>query len=525
MRRKSFTKSALVFLVFAIVFSFRNIVNNQSQFGVMTLVLFLIGGIIYAIPITFVSIEFNSIKKLRNNEAGLGGWCIYSLGEKNGFIASWSSYFANVFFFATLAPFAVISVSFVIMGNNGFDILASQLVAKGISENNATRYSTMLLSLFAILLFWFTTYLSKKGPNWIKHVTNIGGMASLFLGLIFVVVGLCISLPIVYKQVSHSWSWEFFNPLNEHFFKGNTWAFMSALPWVFFAYNGIETIAVFQKDLKGDHKAFKVAAILGNVFTIIIMVLCGLTMSLVIDQDLLQKWGMSNSYYRVFPALLNLDPATSVWGQIILRLTALIFAVNTFGALAFWTVGPAKVFYSENPKQATGKWLSKLDHNGIPTNALNFQFITVVVLLVLVGTTTEGKPGEGTSDFLVTITQATTSLAIVPFLYLFVGYIRIRLKDKVEIEMCFIKNKYVAIGFAVMIIAILGMALFFGVIPSPQSWEENWKSSLISLTLSFLGTVVSMAFAYFMWYWNVDRKQKKFSSTTKGKEKSVSTRT
>jgi drug/metabolite transporter (DMT)-like permease len=87
--------------------------------------------------------------------------------------------------------------------------------------------------------------------------------------------------------------------------------------------------------------------------------------------------------------------------------------------------------------------------------------------------------------------------------------------------MCFIKNKYVAVGFAVIIIIILSMALFFGIIPSPQSWQENWKSSLISLTLSFFGTVVSMGFAYFMWYWNVERKQSKIvSKNTTSKETS-----
>ncbi|PPE06508.1 amino acid permease [Mesoplasma corruscae] len=520
MRNKSFTKSALVFLVFAIVFSFRNIINNQSQFGIMGLFLFLIGGIIYAIPITFVSIEFNSIKKLKDNEAGLGGWCIYSLGKKNGFIASWTSYFANVFFFATLAPFAVISISFVLMGDNGFDMLAKHLVMQGYSENNATRYSTMLLSLFAIILFWFTTYLSKKGPNWIKYITNIGGTASLFLGLIFIVIGLFVTVPFIHKSVSPTWSWEFFDPLNSNFFNGNTWAFMSAVPWVFFAYNGIETIAVFQKDLKGDYKAFKIGAILGNVFTIIIMVICGLTMSLAIDQNLITEWGISNSYYKVFPALFGLsEQGGGVWYQLILRSIAFIFAINSFGALAFWTVGPAKVFYSEVPYEAAGKILSKTDHNGIPRNALNFQFIIVVLLLVLVGTTTKGAVGQGTSEFLQTITQATTSLAIIPFIYLFVGYIKIRLNEEIDKQICFIKNKYVATLFAIFILFILIMALFFGIIPSPESWKDDWSSAIVALSLSFFGTVVSMGFAYFMWYWNVDRIKNNQLKNTWGKSK------
>lgn len=87
-RKKTLSKLTIIFMVFATVFALRNIINNQVQFGLLSMLLFLVGGIVYAIPIVFISSEFASIKKLKNAEAGLGSYCSLILGKKCGFLAS-----------------------------------------------------------------------------------------------------------------------------------------------------------------------------------------------------------------------------------------------------------------------------------------------------------------------------------------------------------------------------------------------------------------------------------------------------
>gem|GEM_PF-5648260 len=87
-RAKTLTKLALVFMSFVTVFGFRNVINNGYQFGLLAAVLFLVGGAIYALPMVMITSEFGSIKKLKDQESGLGSFCSFALGKKAGFLAS-----------------------------------------------------------------------------------------------------------------------------------------------------------------------------------------------------------------------------------------------------------------------------------------------------------------------------------------------------------------------------------------------------------------------------------------------------
>ncbi|QBQ07686.1 APC family permease [Spiroplasma gladiatoris] len=510
-RAKTLTKLSILFMSFAIIFGFRNIINNQVQFGLLACVLFLVGGAIYAIPMVLLTSEFGSIHKLKNQEAGLGSFCAFALGKKGGFLASWASYFGNLFFFATMAPFTVIALSFFFYGKNGFDELAIVLSAK-ISDANATRLSTCTLALFAILIFWAGTYVSSKGPKWIGKITNIGGTASLCLGLLFILIALCYALPV--NGVEETFGWNSFNAL-ENQFNGDWWSFISMLPWLIFAYNGIETISVFIKDTKGGSRAFRIGSTIGMVCVIFLMVIGTLLLSMTISQSDIEKWGISNSYFMVYPKILGISESSG-WHRAIVHIVGFVTALNGMGSLFFWTAAPAKVFLSEVPHNTMGKYLSKTDKNGIPLNALWIQAIVVSAILIIVGTTTSGEVEVGddgvkavtsSSDFLSRILQATTSLATVQMFYYFWAYIWFRWKNDDEPrDTKFFKNKIPAIILTSLALGLVVIAFFFGTVPSPTLWKKDWVDALITFILVFGGFIFFMGIGYLVWYLQVTRK-------------------
>ncbi|AHI53047.1 amino acid permease [Spiroplasma culicicola] len=510
-RTKTLTKATIVLMSFGIIFGFRNIINNQVQFGLLAAILFLVGGAIYAIPMVLITSEFGSIKKLKDQESGMGSFCVFTLGQKYGFLASWASYFGNLFFFATIAPFTIIALSFFFTGSNGFDKLAEVFYNdgnNGISQSNATRSSAIILALCAILLFWGGTFVSRKGPKWIGTFTNIGGTASLILGVLFIAIALFYTIPFGETIKFDS---SLLDPINnDNGFKGDWWSFLSAFPWLIFAFNGIETMSVFVKDTKGGPKAFKIASVIGMSIVIGLMVVGTVVLSFTIDQETINspQWGLSNSYYYVFPKILGLE-IDSVAGKTIIHIVGLITALNGMGSMFFWTAGPAKVFFSEIPENVMGKYISKVDKNGIPVNALFLQAIVVSIILLIVGTTTVGEVGGGSSAFLTKITQATTSLATVQMFFYFGGYIKFRLKnDDEDRGTRFFKNKWPAIIISVITLVLLAIAFFFGTIPSPESWKADWVNSLIDFIFIFGGFIFFMGFGMFMWWYNMERKVK-----------------
>lgn len=507
-RTKTLTKLALVFMSFVTVFGFRNVINNGYQFGLLAAVLFLVGGAIYALPMVMITSEFGSIKKLKDQESGLGSFCSFALGKKAGFLASWASYFGNLFFFATIAPFTVVATSFFVYGANGFDQITNILAEQGWGDHSA-RMSTTILALCAILLFWVGTYISKLGPKWIGKVTAIGGIASLILGLSFILIALVYTIPFngLIDGFGNQADW---NPIDvtEGGFGGDWWSFLSAFPWLIFAYNGIETMSAFIKDTKNGAKTFKSASLIGMSIVIGLMFVGAFALSATISKLQINEWGIVNSYYYVFPAILGVENS-SIAGRIIIHFIGFITAVSGFGSMFFWTSGPAKVFFSEVPEGVMGKYLSKTDKNGLPVNALFVQAIVVTVILLLFGATTSGTLSSGGNNFFNRIMQATTSLATVQMIFYFWAYIWFRIKkNDEERDIIFFKNKWIPNIMAGITLILLFIAFFFGTIPSPTLWRDDWVSALIDFILIFGGFLFFMGNGLLLWHINEKRKRK-----------------
>src|SRR5699024_7624492 len=131
---------------------------------------------------------------------------------------------------------------------------------------------------------------------------------------------------------------------------------------------GAEAIGVYVKDLKGGNKTF-VRVIVIAAFSIGVMYALGaLSVGLIMPEDALQ----GNYADALFEAFTYLGAYFGI-GEGITHFVGLIMLLSGVGSLVLWSAAPVKILFSEIPEGIFGKWVSKTNNEGNPTNALILQ--------------------------------------------------------------------------------------------------------------------------------------------------------
>ena len=92
-------KFALLSMTIAAVFNFRNVVNNNIEIGMVSATGFLFATLFYFTPFVFIIAEFVSLNK--DSESGVYQWVKSSLGPKWAFLAAYTYWFVNLFYFTS----------------------------------------------------------------------------------------------------------------------------------------------------------------------------------------------------------------------------------------------------------------------------------------------------------------------------------------------------------------------------------------------------------------------------------------
>lgn len=222
--RRVLGQGALLCMTFTAIFSFNQVINNSVSIGLASIPSFIFATLAYFCPYSLMIAEFSSANP--DSESGHTSWIKSSLGPKWAFIASWTYFFVNLFFFSSLLPGMLISLSYAVLGHNIFD----------------PSKHTLIVALLSIVLLWIAT---SKG---ISAVTNVSGAAQFLMGLIF--IALAFIIVVVLKQP----------PAQEFTVQNLTpkfnWAYFATFAWILQAVGGAESIGVYIKDLKGGNQAF-----------------------------------------------------------------------------------------------------------------------------------------------------------------------------------------------------------------------------------------------------------------------------
>lgn len=416
-------------------------------------------------------------------ESGVYSWIKTSLGEKWAFLGAWSYFFVNLFFFTSLLPQILIYGSYTFLGRNVFE------------GNNGT----VLISIVSIILFWISTYISMKGVNWISVVTNISGVARLLLGIGFIVFAFIV-VSFLGAEPAQTFSKETVTPKFD-------WTFFMTMAWILQAVGGAESVGVYVKDIKGGNKAFIQTMLITTITIGLLYCLGSVAVGLIVPDSVLQN-NYSNGLFDAFKILGGHFGI----GSGITNLIGLIMMLSALGSLVLWTAAPVKVLFSEIPEGIFGKWISKTNKEGNPTNALLVQAIIVTILLIIPAL------GIGSVDTLLhTLINMTAATSLIPVLFLLIAYIMLRVK-KDTIERSFkMGSRKTGIIVGCLILTFFVIAFFISTFPSPAeiidylqtgAIKEGAANPMFVLTYNVLGIVVFLGFAWIS-YKRYEKKMKK----------------
>lgn len=478
--RKVISSTGLLMLIFTAIFSFNQVINNSVSIGLAAIPSFLFATLAYFIPFSLMIGEFVSANP--DSESGYTKWIESSIGPKWAFLASWTYFFVNLFFFSSLLPGMLISASYAFTGRNIWE-----------SDNN------LLVSVISIALFWFATWITTKGARGISMVTTISGIARFAMGIIFIVIALFL-VTILKEPSAQDFTVKTMTP------KFN-WAYFATFAWILQAVGGAESVGVYIKDLKGGSTVFVKTIIFSAFFVGIIYVLGCIAVGMTIPASALEG-NYSDAIYVAFNILG--DRLSLPFG--LTNIVGLILFLSSAGSVVLWASAPVKIFFSECPKGILPKKITEIDSNGTPVRALYLQAAVVTVLLLIPGL----NIGE-IDVFLKFLINMTASTALLPVLFFVVAYINLRVNHE-DMPRSFRLSKSPIIGIAcgVILLILFSITFFISIIPEPsiilaalrgETLGDGVVHPLFSILYQVGGVILFLGFAWILWS-KYEKKQK-----------------
>lgn len=460
---------SFLLMTFTAVFSFGTIINASASIGLAAVPTFLFATIFYFFPFTLMIGEFASANT--ESESGVYSWIRTSLGEKWAFLGSWSYFFVNLFFFTSLLPQTLIYASYTFLGYNIF------------GGSNAT----VIISILSIALFWLATYISIKGVSWISKVTDLSGVARLLMGIGFIILALAVVFILGEKPAQHFTNATVSSNMN--------WNYLTTLAWILQAVGGAEAVGVYVKDIKGGNKSFMKTIVVAALSIGVIYALGAVAVGMILPSETLQG-NYSNALFDAFTILgAHFGITTGVT-----RVVGLIMLLSSVGSLVLWTAAPVKILFSEIPEGIFGKWVSKTNNEGNPTNALLLQAIIVTALMIIPAL------GVGSIDtFLKTLINMTAATSLIPVLFLLWAYITMRIKKENLPRSFKMGNQKTGIVIGIMLLVFFIFAFVVSILPSPAALVTYFKTGfvaegaanpLFTLIYNALGVIIFVGFAY-----------------------------
>ncbi len=455
--------SLMTFLFFSIAgggFILRGIVNQYTGWGYNSWILFAVATLAYAIPYTFMVIEFSSLKKLADSESGYQTWLNLVLGRKFGFIGGFFYFYVNIFFFVDLLPNVITYFLYTLYGDGPY-----------VAELTNESWFKPIITAVSIGIFWVATWVSMKGPKWLSRILSSAGYAGFALTILFVVAA-------VYKLMTGTITFEG-QPVIPQFVEtiDLSWAQIASMSWALQSLGGLEALAAYKRNIEGGERNFRIGILLNVFIFSTIMILASVLVAMVLPAEQAAKLGLLSTIYAVFQQL-----GFPVWWT---NVIALFMLITTFcGSLMLWTAAPVKMLFVDAPKGIFGDKLSEANHEGTPVNALKMQGALVSVIMILFML---GQFSAEMNTILVAVKNLNGGAATFPVLFLVAGYIKLRWDhDNPDFERDFYflgKGRFWALLAVMPIVTIFAAATITALVPSPADWSANFMGSLIQLIL------------------------------------------
>ena len=375
----------LVFLNIAAILGIRWL-STAAQMGPSSLVLWLLAVVIFFIPSGLTVMELSS------RDAGQGGiylWIKSAFGEQHGFIAGWTYWVNNLFYFPGLLLF--IAGAFLFLGGSEW---------LGLGE------SAYYNAAFSLTLLWLVIRANIIGLKRGKWIQNIGAMATAAVFVTLLVAG-------IWAWAQYGSATEFSMPsLLPDLGEFSTLTFFATMT---FAFAGLELGPVMGGEIRNpQHSLPRAMLISGLIIATIYILGTGLLMVVVPEGEI-------NVITGIPQALAAIGERVAMPGLAIVG--ALLVVMSSTGGLGAWISGVARIPYVIGIDRYLPPALGKTHPKwGTPHVALITQ--GAVVSFLMLAAVTESTIEEA----YIMLLDMTIILYFIPFLYMFAALPALRRK-------------------------------------------------------------------------------------------------
>jgi glutamate:GABA antiporter len=375
---------ALILLITGAIDSIRNL-PATALFGSTLIFFFLLGAIIFLIPIALISAELASTWS--EEEGGVYSWVKHAFGDTVAFFTIWLQWINTLVWYPTILSFIAGTLAY--------------LVNPALAHNKAYLISVILI------VFWSLTLLGLNGLRASAAFASFCAVVGMIIPM-----GIIIVLAIIWLFQGHALAIDLSSKhLIPHWSDTQSWGSLTAIVTSFL---GMELAAVHVRNVKNPQKNFPRAMFFSVSLILTTMIFGSLAIAFVLPQE---KISLVQGVMQAFTNFFNVYHLTSIMPVIIIMLL-----LGSLGGMVNWIISPAKGLLLAADQGFLPPWLYRLNKHGIASRVLLLQATLVTVLcggFFLL-------PSINSIYWL--FTALSTELYLVMYVFLFIAAIRLKQK-------------------------------------------------------------------------------------------------
>jgi glutamate:GABA antiporter len=342
-KRKYISWIALAMMTTGSVASLRS-APTMAVFGLASVFLYVLPGIVFFVPTSLVSAELASGWK-----GGVFNWVSQGLSAPMGLLAIWSQFAMTIFYYPALLAYVASTIAYVFDPN---------LASNGV-------YTAAII----VVLYWGSVAVSSRGMRLVAKLASSGTViGTLIPGAVLVVLG------IVYLiQGNHSAA-----PMNAHHLLPAFTGLAGLVLIVnnFLAYSGMEMNAVHVDEMEKPARDFPKSIFLAMALVLAIFILPALVISWVVPSQQISLTAGVMQAFSAFFAHFGLS--------FLVPLTAIVMVVAMLSGMITWLTGPSKGLLQIGRQYGyLPPYFQKLNADGIQMNILVAQGIVISIIGLL----------------------------------------------------------------------------------------------------------------------------------------------
>lgn len=379
-QRQSLGPWALALINISAILSLRHL-PAQAVFGMSSIYFYVIGAVIFLIPVSLICAE---LATTWSNRHGLYGWIYEAFGPRLAVLVVWWSWMAAVATIVTNLVFCTVLFTGVFFP--------------------AYAHSSTFVMMVSLLLLWAITLVNLKGMKLSSYISSIGAIFGTIAPILLLSV-LAFYLSMNRSDLAASSA----NILIDPDFDTSD---LSLLSTVILGYSGIELAAFHAADARDPKKDYFKALMIAAAVISSLYILGTLAIILVLPpKDITLTLGVVQAFEAFFK-LLGLEPLS------LMIHCAMI--VGTLAAINSWLISPAKGIFAAAEHFYFPSWMTYSNKQHVPVNILLLQAVIASFLLVAL----KLSPTVESSFWM--LSMLTTQYAIILYLPIIAAFLLLK---------------------------------------------------------------------------------------------------